>query len=346
MSRLERDHNNHDDVGVPVTQLVPPGVSPHAVRAAAPFRRQLGDSPLRMFPLAIGGNAFGWTASPEAAEGILDAYWERGGNVIDTADSYANGLSETIIGAWMRVRRNRDQVIVATKIGKSADHPGLSSATVSRAIEASLLRLNTDYIDLLYLHVDDETVAFEETLVAVDENVRKGRVRHVGVSDHSGNRLIEARVIAAQLGLTPLVAVQSRYNLTHRTDFEGTLARVAAQQRLGVMPRFALDGGFLAGNYRAKTELDLNTTGNIVIGGDAQKHFNRRGQRILATLDRVAAEHESVPATIAIAWLLSKPNVVAPVAGVSTPVQVAELVAAAGIQLTRAQVVALDAVSG
>lgn len=328
-----------------MTQLMPPEVSAHAARGAAPLRRQLGDSPLRVFPLAIGGNAFGWTASPEAAQGILDAYWELGGNFIDTADSSANGRSETLIGAWMRDRGNRDQIIVGTKIGRSTDNPGLSSVAVSRAIEASLLRLGTDYIDLLYLHVDDEAVPFEETLVAVDENVRKGRVRYVGVSDHSGNRLIEARVIAAQLGLTPLVAVQSRYNLTHRTEFEGALARVAAQQRLGVMPRFALDGGFLAGNYRAKTELDLNTTGNIVLGGDAQKHFNRRGQRILATLDRIAAEHETVPAAIAIAWLLSKPNVVAPVAGVSTPIQVADLVAAAGIQLTRQQVAALDAVS-
>jgi len=247
----------------------------------------------------------------ERAQGILDAYWELGGNFIDTADSYAGGRSETLIGAWMHEKGNRDQIIVGTKIGRSAENPGLSSEAVFRAIEASLLRLGTDYIDLLYLDVDDDSVPFEETLVAVDENVRKGRVRHVGVSDHSGNRLIEARVIAAQLGLTPLIAVQSRYNLTHRTEFEGALARVAAQQRLGVMPRFALDGGFLAGNYRAKTELDLNTTGNIVLGGDAQKHFNRRGQRILAALDRIAAEHETVPATIAIAWLLSKPNIVA-----------------------------------
>jgi Predicted oxidoreductases (related to aryl-alcohol dehydrogenases) len=328
-----------------MTRLMPPEASAETRHAAAPLRRRLGSSPLRVFPLAIGGNAFGWTASPEATNGILDAYWELGGNFIDTADSYANGRSETLIGAWMHDRGNREHVIVGTKIGKSAENPGLSSDAVSRAIEASLLRLGTDYIDLLYLHVDDEETPFEETLVALDENIRKGNVRHVGVSDHSGNRLIEARVIAAQLGLTPLVAVQSRYNLTHRTEFEGTLARVAAQQGLGVMPRFALDGGFLAGNYRSKTELDLNTTGNIVLGGDAQKHLNRRGQRILAALDRIAAEHESVPATIAIAWLLSKPNIVAPVAGVSTPVQVADLVAAAEIQLTRQQVAALDAVS-
>lgn len=328
-----------------MTQLMPPALSEHTDLSAGPLRRTLGDSLLRVSPFALGGKAFGATASPEAVEGILDAYWELGGNLIDTADSYAGGASEALIGDWMRTRGSRDEMIVSTKIGKNPQHPGLSSATVSRAIEASLTRLGTDYIDLLCLHIDDETVPFEETLVALDENVRKGRVRHLGLSHHSGNRLIEARVIAAQLGLTPLVVLQNRYSLTHRTEFEGTIARAAAQQRLAVMPRFALDGGFLAGNYRAKSELDLNSTGNIVLGGDAVKHFNRQGQRILAALDHIAAEQETTPATIAIAWLLSKPNIVAPVAGVSTPVQVADLMAAPHIQLTRQQVVTLDTVS-
>jgi aryl-alcohol dehydrogenase-like predicted oxidoreductase len=188
-------------------------------------------------------------------------------------------------------------------------------------------------------------VEFEETLVAADECVRKGTVRHVGASDHSANRLIEARIIAAQLGLSPLTALQCRYNLLHRTEAEGALAGVAAQQGLGLMPRFALDGGFLAGNYRTKTELDLNSTGNIVLGGDAETHLNRHGQRILSTLDRIAEEHDCAPATIAIAWLLTRQNVVAPVVGASNPGQVADLVAAVDLQLTRQQVQALDEVS-
>lgn len=335
-----------DDVAEPeVTDLASPGIHGHHGPEDSAWRRQLGATGLRVYPLAIGGNAFGWTAADDAAESILDEYHEAGGNIIDTADSYAAGRSEQIIGNWMRTRRNRQNMIVATKIGKSANHPGLSSSAVSEAIADSLQRLQTDYLDILFLHVDDENVPFEETLVAVDERVRAGSVRHVGVSDHTGNRLIEARVIAAQLGLTPFSAIQSRYSLTHRTEYEGTLARVAAQQQLGVMPRFALDGGFLAGNYRAKSELSFNTTGNIVLGGDAHEHLNRRGQRILSTLDRISEEHECAPATIAIAWLLCKPDVVAPIVGASTADQVGALVAAAGIVLTRQQVAALDDVS-
>ncbi|HEU4848946.1 MAG TPA: aldo/keto reductase [Terrimesophilobacter sp.] len=308
-------------------------------------RRLLGSAGPRVFPVAIGGNAFGWTAAEDAAEAVLDEYRSLGGNLIDTADSYAAGRSESMIGNWMHSRRNRDELIVATKIGKSAESPGLGTGAVTAAIDASLRRLRTDRIDVLFLHVDDRKVPFEETLVAVDENVRKGKVRFVGASDHSGNRFIEARVIAAQLGLTPFIALQCRYSLTHRTEFEGALATVAEQQRLGVMPRFALDGGFLAGNYRSRSELDLNSTGNVVLGGDAESHLNRRGQRILATLDRIAAEHESVPASIAIAWLLSKPTVTAPVVGVSNAGQVADLVGAIDIRLTRQQVAALDEVS-
>lgn len=325
--------------------LVPPALRPATAHTESGLRRRLGSSGLRVFPLAIGGNAFGWTAADEAAEAILDEYCEAGGNLIDTAGSYAAGRSEQIIGNWMRSRHNRQDMVVATKIGKSANHPGLSPAVVSGAIDESLERLQTDYLDILFLHYDDENIPFEETLVAVDESVRSGRVRHVGVSDHTGNRLIEARVIAAQLGLTPLSVLQSRYSLTHRTEYEGTLARVAAQQQLGVMPRFALDGGFLAGNYREKSELNLNTTGNIVLGGDAQEHLNRRGQRILATLDRVAKEHDCAPATIAIAWLLCKPDIIAPIVGASTASQVSDLVAAAHIILTRQQVAALNDVS-
>lgn len=308
-------------------------------------RRTLGDVGPRVFPIAIGGNAFGWTASEESAYGILDAYRDFGGNLIDTADSYADGRSEAIIGEWMQSRAARDNVVVATKIGKSKQNPGLSSSAVSAAIEASLRRLRTDRIDVLFLHCDDTDVDFEETLVAVDENVRRGNVRFVGASDHSADRILEARIIAVQLGLTPLTAIQRRYNLMHRTEYEGSLASIAAQQSLGFMPRFSLDGGFLAGNYRSKTELDLNSTGNIVLGGDAEKHMNRSGQRVLATLDRIARELNCAPATVSLAWLLSKGTVTAPVVGASTPSQIADLVAAVDLVLTRNHVASLDDVS-
>ncbi|MBX3091744.1 MAG: aldo/keto reductase [Cryobacterium sp.] len=307
--------------------------------------RVLGEAGPRVFPIAIGGNAFGWTASEEASYEVLDAFRGFGGNLIDTADSYAAGRSETIIGDWMRSRGARANMIVATKIGKSEKHPGLSSDAVTASIEASLARLRTDYIDVLFLHVDDDSVALEETLVAVDEQVRRGTVRAVGASDHSANRVLEARIIAAQLGLSPFSALQCRYNLMHRTEFEGSLETIAEQQSLGVMPRFALDGGFLAGNYRNKSELNLNSTGNIVLGGDAETHLNRRGQRILATIDRIADEHDCAAATISLAWILTKNTVTAPVVGASNASQVADLVAAADVALTRQQVAALDDVS-
>jgi aryl-alcohol dehydrogenase-like predicted oxidoreductase len=329
-----------------MTQLLPDlatmGVWEPEWTAPTPIQRlrRLGQSELRVSPLAIGGNVFGWTTDAETTEGILDRYAELGGNFIDTADSYASGRSEIMIGNWMRERRNRSQFVVATKIGKSADNPGLSAATVLRAVNASLERLQTGYLDLLYLHIDDTTVDFEETLLAVDWLIRGGKVRYFGVSNHSGNRLIEARVIAAQLGVTPLVAVQNHYNLMHRAEYEGTLASVARNQGLGVMPRFALAGGFLTGKYRTRADVAKGARGTR-----PTTYLNKRGLRILACLDGIAAVQQSTPATIALAWLLAKPNVVAPVASASHPGQVDALMAAADIQLTRHQLAALDRIS-
>ena len=305
-----------------------------------PMLRRIGSSELSVYPMALSGNAFGWTAGVTAAETVLDAYAELGGNFIDTADSYAAGRSEIIIGNWMRERGNRSDVVVATKIGKHADNPGLRARTIARAVAASLERLQTSWIDLLYLHIDDESVAFEETLLAVDELIRAGTVRYFGVSDHTGNRLIEARVACAQLGVAPMVALQNHYNLVHRPEYEGDLQHVAARQGLGVMPRFALASGFLAGRYRSRADL-ANEPG----GSEAARYFTRRGLRILSVLDGIAADREATPATIAIAWLLSKPMVVAPVASASTGLQVADLMRAATVHLTRHEVAELDRVS-
>jgi aryl-alcohol dehydrogenase-like predicted oxidoreductase len=297
----------------------------------------IGTSDLEVFPLAMSGNVFGWTADDPTTNAILDEYVERGGNFIDTADSYAAGRSETMIGNWMRNRRNRNDIVVATKVGKSADNPGLRARVLTRAVHASLQRLGTDRIDLLYLHIDDQSVEFEETLLAVDELIRAGKVRYFGGSDHTGNRLIEARIASAQLGVAPMVALQNHYNLVHRTEYEGGLAHVAAQQRLGVMPRFALASGFLTGKYRQKADLAKNQR-----GGEVSKLLNRRGLRILSALDEAAAAHEASVASIALAWLLTKPGVVAPVVSASSPEQVADLTASASIQLTRHQVTDLD----
>ena len=324
---------------VPITTEPVAVVETTAPRATVKQRR-IGESELTVFPLAISGNVFGWTADDARTNEILDAYAAQGGNFIDTADSYAGGRSETMIGNWMRSRRNRADIVVATKVGKSADNPGLRARVLTRAVHASLQRLGTDRIDLLYLHIDDESVSFDETLLAVDELIRAGTVRYFGGSDHTGNRLIEPRIASAQLGVAPMVALQNHYNLMHRDEYEGDLAHVAASQRLGVMPRFALASGFLTGKYRQKADLAKNDR-----GAEAAKYLGRRGLKVLSCLDSVAAAHEASVASVALAWLLTKPNVVAPVASASRPEQIPDLTTAAQLQLTRQQVAELDRVS-
>jgi aryl-alcohol dehydrogenase-like predicted oxidoreductase len=322
--------------------LMVPTTNETAVMVGDPalLRRRIGHSELQVFPLAISGNVFGWTADDAATNSILDAYARRGGNFIDTADSYAAGRSEIMIGNWMRARRNRSQLVIATKVGKSAENPGLKARVLTRAVEASLDRLGIDTIDLLYLHIDDVTVAFEETLLAVDELIRAGKVRYFGGSDHTGNRLIEARIASAQLGVAPMVALQNHYNLVNRAEYEGDLAHVAAQQGLGVMPRFALASGFLTGKYRVKADLARSDR-----GAEVARYLNRRGLRILTALDTVAAAHNASVGTVALAWLLTKPNVVAPVASASHPEQVEDLTAAASLRLGRHQIADLDRAS-
>ncbi len=320
-------------IEISTASTVPGGAAPQdAVRT-----RHIGVSDLRVFPIAMSGNVFGWTADDAAAGDILDAYVASGGNFIDTADAYAAGRSETMIGNWMRRRRNRSELVVATKVGKSADNPGLSPRAITRAVDASLGRLGTSHIDLLYLHVDDLTVPFEETLLAVDALIRSGKVRWFGGSDHTGNRIIEARIACAQLGVAPMVALQKHYNLLHRTEYEGDLANVAATQSLGVMPRFALASGFLAGKYRTKADLTGNRRGD-----EASRYLGRRGLRVLSALDAVAADLDASVASVALAWLLTRPNVVAPVVSASRADQVADLVAAPSLRLTRHHVADLE----
>jgi len=326
---------------VDVSRMIPTTGETAAIVGARPARpRTIGLSDLTVYPLAMSGNVFGWTADDAATNDILDTYAGQGGNFIDTADSYAAGRSEIMIGNWLRARRNRDSMVIATKVGKSAENPGLRARVLTRAVEASLERLGVSHIDLLYLHIDDPAVEFEETLLAVDELIRAGKVRHFGGSDHTGNRLIEARIASAQLGVAPMAALQNHYNLMHRSEYEGDLAHVAARQGLGVMPRFALASGFLTGKYRQRADLAKNER-----GGEVAKLLNRRGLRILACLDAVAAAHDASVASIALAWLLTKPNVVAPVVSASRPEQVLDLTAAAHVQLTRHQVADLDRVS-
>jgi len=309
-------------------------------RLQSPVARAMGESDLLPYPLALGGNVFGWTVGDANARRILDLYADFGGNLVDTADSYAGGRSETIIGSWMAAKGNRDRMIVSTKVGKSPDHPGMSQRAVLASVEASLQRLRVETIDLLFLHIDDLETPFEETLLAVDRLIREGKVRYFGGSDHHGNRLVEARVACGMMGVAPMVALQNEYNLVRRADFEQDLRPVVDSLGLGFMPRFALAGGFLSGKYPARADL-VRTPRARGLG----QYFDKRGLRVLSTLEQIAAEQEVAMATIAVAWLLTRPHVVAPVVSATSPEQVRELLAAPMIGLTRQQVAGLDEVS-
>jgi aryl-alcohol dehydrogenase-like predicted oxidoreductase len=325
---------------------VPAGIVPTTLETAAivgrerPERRTLGSTELSVFPLALSGKRFGSHISDAGATETLDAYAALGGNFLDTADAYGEGRSEQIVGDWMRQRGNRDRMVVSTKLGKSLTHPGLSASAISAALDASLRRLGTEHIDLLYLHIDDTEVPFEETLLAVDELIRVGKVRAFGMSDHTGNRLLAARVACALLGVAPMAALQNEYSLVHRHDYEGDLARVAEQQGLAVMARFPLAGGFLAGNYRSRGELAATPAASYIA-----PHLSRRGRRVLTAVQRVAREVESSMATVALAWLLSRRGIVAPVVSVRTADQLVDLMTAPELTLTRHQLTELDRAS-
>lgn len=310
-----------------------------AGREFAP-RRRLGQTGLRVSPIALSGNVFGWRTEEITTKAILDEYWDAGGNFIDTADSYASGRSETMIGRWMRDRRVRDDVVLATKVGKSAEHPGLSAPALTAAVEDSLQRLGTDRIDLLYLHIDDPEVEFDETLLAVDDLIRAGKVRFFGGSDHTAERLFMARVACAHLGVPPMVAVQNQYNLLFRREYERGLRTVAEQQGLAVMPRFSLAGGLLTGKYRTQT--DVLAYGH---GRNLGSRLTRSTLRVIQALDEIATAHQVKPAAVAIAWLLLRPLVVSPVVSATNSGQVAEFMRAPGIVLTRGQVERLDRLS-
>jgi len=325
---------------VPVpAPLRPAASSGEGDRGSAPCRRTIEDTGLSVHPLALGCSSFGWSLDGETSRRVLDVHRELGGNLLDTADSYSSGRSETIIGSWMRTRASRDETVIATKIGRNRDNPGLSPASIVRAVDASLERLGTDHIDLLYFHFDDPNVPLEESLGAVANLIDKGKVAHLGASDFSADRLIEARVLAAN-GLPRFVALETHLNLVHRAPFESSLALVAQAQGLAVFPYFALAHGFLAGRYRGRTDVTSTTRGKR-----AGQYVNRKNLRVLAVADRIAAEHDVPVATICLAWLIARTGVVAPVAGAGHPDQVEALVAAASIRLGRSDLVELDRVS-
>jgi Predicted oxidoreductases (related to aryl-alcohol dehydrogenases) len=307
---------------------------------------RIGTSELDVFPLALGGNVFGWTADRDASFQILDAFHAGGGNFIDTADSYSawapghsGGESERIIGEWLRERRP-DGVIVATKVSQHPEFPGLSAANVRAAAEASLERLGVESIDLYYAHFDDPETPLEETVAAFGALVRDGLVSYTAVSNYSAERIREWVRIAAELGVPAPVAVQPHYNLVHR-EIEGDIIPAAQELGLGVFPYFSLAKGFLTGKYRST---DASEYASPRAEG-AVKYATAQGLQILDVLERVGDAHGVSMASAALAWLRAKPAVVAPIASASKLSQVADLLAGATTDLTADEVAELDEVS-
>ncbi|WP_431958877.1 aldo/keto reductase [Actinacidiphila sp. bgisy160] len=299
----------------------------------------IGNSDLDVFPLCLGGNVFGWTSDEATSFEVLDAYTDAGGNFVDTADVYSawvpghtGGESETVIGSWLAKRGRRDDVFVATKAGSHPDFKGLKAATVKAAAEESLRRLGTDRIDLFYTHFDDPGTPVEEIVGALDALVREGKVRHVAASNISPERLTASLEFAEREGLTKYVALQQHYNLVEREQYEGALREAVEAHGLASVPYFGLARGFLTGKYRPGVTVDSPRA-----EGAGAYLRSERGPRVLAVLDEVAAAHGAAPASVALAWLRSRPTVVAPIASARTPGQLSALLASVSLELTAAE---------
>lgn len=313
-------------------------------------QRELGHSGLRITPLMLGGNVFGWTADQAASFRILDAFVAGGGNAIDTADGYSvwvpghqGGESETIIGQWLKQRGRRDDIVIATKVGweVNPENKGLKKEYILRAVEGSLKRLQTDYIDLYQSHKDDPTTSVQEPLEAYAQLIQEGKVRAIGASNFSAQRLREALRASQQHGLPRYETLQPLYNLYDRADFEQELLPVVREHGLGVIPYYGLAAGFLTGKYRSEADLSQSARG----GGVGQKYLNDRGRRILAALDAVAARQQATPAQVALAWIMAQPGLTAPIASGSKPEQIQELLPALHLQLSPADLAELDQAS-
>ncbi len=300
----------------------------------------LGRTDLDVFRVCLGGNVFGWTADERQSHAILDAYAGAGGNFIDTANSYLveHGGSETIIGRWIADRGNRGQIVLATKVGGGhGPLRNLRAETIEHEAHASLERLQTDHIDLYYAHFDDTDTPLEESLPAFDALVRAGAVRHLGASNYTPQRLAEALDFQRTHGLAEFTVLQPHYNLVER-DFEHTLLPVAEAWELAVLPYFALAKGFLSGKYRPAGEAVESQRAE-----GARAYLDSGGAAVLEALDEVAAAHETTVAAVALAWLLAQPCVVAPIASARTIEQLEQILPAATLELTPAELERLSA---
>jgi aryl-alcohol dehydrogenase-like predicted oxidoreductase len=300
--------------------------------------RQLGNSGLEVAPLAFGGNVFGWTADEPTSFALLDAFVDGGFNLIDTADMYSTwvqghsgGESETVIGKWLKHSGKRTQVLIATKVGKEMgpNLKGLSKTYILQAVEASLRRLQTDYIDLYQSHDDDPQTPFEETLEAYDQLIKQGKVRAIGASNFSAQRLAESLEVSEQTGYPRYESLQPLFNLYDRADYEKELEPLCREKGLGVISYFSLASGFLTGKYRSRADVSKSARSKFV-----EKYINERGFRIVEALDRVAQQHNLTPAQLSLAWLISQPTITAPIASATNLDQLNELMQAARIELS------------
>ena len=309
-------------------------------------KRTIGTSDLKVAPFMFGGNVFGWTIDQATSFNLLDAFTDAGYNFIDTADVYSawahdgeGGQSETIIGNWLKQKGGRDKIILATKVGKpmGPDKKGLSAPYIKQAVEDSLKRLQTDYIDLYQSHDDDQDTSLEETLNAYAELIQEGKVRIIGASNYKADRLAEALAVSKQQGFPAYQTLQPEYNLYEREDYEKNLEPLCLERNIGVVTYFSLASGFLTGKYRS--EADLNKSKR---GGGIKKYLTPRGMNILKALDEAAKEYELTPAAIALAWLIARPGIIAPIASATSVTQLQESLKAAEIKLSAHTINALN----
>jgi aryl-alcohol dehydrogenase-like predicted oxidoreductase len=312
-------------------------------------KRRLGQSDLMVVPLVFGGNVFGWTADEKMSFRVLDAFVDAGFNAIDTADTYSRwvpgnkgGESETIIGKWLKASGKRDRVLIFTKVGHEMgpDKKGLKPGYIKASAEDSLKRLQTDVIDLYQSHRDDESTPMLETLEAYADLVKAGKVRAIGASNFSAKRLKEAEDVSASHGLPRYECLQPGYNLYDRAPYEGELENLCLKEHIGCIPYYALASGFLTGKYRSPADF-----GKSQRGGRMSQYLNAKGLRILAALDHVSAAHHTTQAAVALAWLMARPSITAPIASATNPDQVKDFTAAARLRLSAADIAALDQAS-
>ena len=309
-------------------------------------KRKLGHSGLETLPLALGGNVFGWTVDEPASFALLDAFVAAGFSLIDTADVYsvwapghAGGESETIIGNWMKQSGKRQDVVIATKAGMemAPGKKGLSRDHILRSVEESLKRLRTDYIDLYQSHIDDEATPLDETLETYARLVEQGKVRAIGASNYKAERLAEALLVSERLGYPSYQTLQPLYNLYDRADYETNLEPLCLEKGLGVISYFSLASGFLTGKYRSEDDLSKSPRGR-----KTKQYLNDRGFRILKALDQVSSNLDSTPGRVALAWLIARPSITAPIASATNLEQLDDLIGATRLELDSMSIALLN----